>query len=109
MSDAAAGATEESSPSKLDPEKLSLRAQPAPAVRFKRGMVIGLAAIASIGVFGVAWMALQPGTSQIVGRADADAAVLSKAHAAARADRQSVVSGKSGSRRAELGGRRLTK
>src|SRR3546814_21194908 len=81
MSDAAAGATEESSPSKLDPEKLSLRAQPAPAVRFKRGMVIGLAAKASIGVFGVAWMALQPGTSQIVGRADEDAAVLSKAPA----------------------------
>src|SRR3546814_4728813 len=85
MSDAAAGATEESSPSKLDPEKLSLRAQPAPAVRFKRGMVIGLAAIASIGVFGVAWMALQPGTSQIVGRADEDAAVLSKAPADALA------------------------
>src|SRR3546814_1438235 len=81
MSDAAAGATEESSPSKLDPEKLSLRAQPATAVRFNRGMVIGLAAIASIGVFGVAWKALQPGTSQIVGRADEDAAVFSKAPA----------------------------
>src|SRR3546814_19471733 len=48
-------------------------------------MVIGLAAIASIGVFGVAWMALQPGTSQIVGRADEDAAVLSKAPADALA------------------------
>src|SRR3546814_6476157 len=48
-------------------------------------MFIGLAEIASICVFGVAWMALQPGTSQIVGRADEDAAVLSKAPADALA------------------------
>jgi len=53
-----AAATEQ--PRKLDPETLSLRAQPAPAVRFKRGAVIGLAALTSLGVVGVAWTALQP-------------------------------------------------
>ena len=47
-------------PRKLDPETLSLRAQPVPAVRFKRGAVIGLAALTSLGVVGVAWTALQP-------------------------------------------------
>ena len=33
---------------KVDPETLVLRARPAPAIRFKRGLVVGLAAIAII-------------------------------------------------------------
>ena len=80
MSDVAnTGAVEEPPEPKLDPEKLSLRAQPTPAVRFKRGAVIGFAAIASIGVVGVAWMALQPPSIRMADRADEGPAVLSKA------------------------------
>lgn len=61
-------------PRKLDPETLSLRAQPAPAVRFKRGAVIGLAALTSLGVVGVAWTALQPTDLRMADEAGSDPA-----------------------------------
>ncbi|MBB5687488.1 TrbI/VirB10 family protein [Sphingobium boeckii] len=47
-------------PEKLDPETLVLRASPARAIRFKRGMVVGIAAFASVSLVGVAWMSLKP-------------------------------------------------
>jgi type IV secretion system protein TrbI len=46
----------------LDPESLVLRPQPRRVVRFKRRVVIGIAAIASIAIFGAGWIALN-GTS----------------------------------------------
>lgn len=46
----------------LDPESLVLRPQPRRVVRFKRRVVIGIVAIASIAIFGAAWIALN-GTS----------------------------------------------
>ena len=67
-----AAATEQ--PRKLDPETLSLRAQPAPAVRFKRGAVIGLAALTSLGVVGVAWTALQPADLRMADESGSDPA-----------------------------------
>lgn len=47
-------------PPKVDPETLAIRARPARAIRFRRGVIIGAAAGASAMVMGVAWMALQP-------------------------------------------------
>lgn len=65
---------------KLDPETLALRAQPARAIRFKRGVIIGIAAVASAGVVTTAWIALQPAALQIGQRED-DAGVAAKAPA----------------------------
>jgi type IV secretory pathway VirB10-like protein len=58
------------SPPKLDPESFALRARPAKPIRFKRGVIVGLAAAASLGVVATAWVALKPTTFRIVGQAD---------------------------------------
>ncbi|MDG5488888.1 TrbI/VirB10 family protein [Sphingomonas sp. BGYR3] len=47
-------------PAKVDPESLVLRAQPAPTIRFKRGLVIGLAGLAILAIVLTAWLALSP-------------------------------------------------
>src|SRR5256885_3420287 len=44
--------------SRADPESLALRARPRRVVRFKRRMVISIAAISCTAVFGAAWLAL---------------------------------------------------
>ncbi|UVC15127.1 TrbI/VirB10 family protein [Mesorhizobium onobrychidis] len=46
-------------PPKLDPEQLQLRASPRRAVRFKRGVIIAIAALGSSAIFGVTILALQ--------------------------------------------------
>jgi type IV secretion system protein VirB10 len=51
---------------KVDPETLSIRARPARAIRFRRGVIIGAAAIGSASLIGVAWMALKPKVFQQV-------------------------------------------
>ena len=45
---------------KLDPETLAIRAQPPRAIRFKRGLIIAIAAIGSVSLIAVTWMALKP-------------------------------------------------
>ncbi|MBB5987846.1 hypothetical protein HNP60_003820 [Sphingobium sp. B1D3A] len=45
---------------KVDPETLSIRSRPARAIRFKRGAIIGAAALGSASLMGIAWMALKP-------------------------------------------------
>lgn len=45
---------------KLDPETLSIRSRPPQAIRFRRGAIIGAAALGSASLIGVAWMALKP-------------------------------------------------
>jgi len=47
-------------PGKEDPDKLVLRGRPRPVVRFRRGLVIGIAAAASSCLVAVAWLALEP-------------------------------------------------
>ena len=47
-------------PAKVDPETLVLRAAPRPVVRFRRGLIVGLAAATSAGLVLVAWSALEP-------------------------------------------------
>ncbi|MER8847338.1 TrbI/VirB10 family protein [Mesorhizobium sp. M0320] len=46
-------------PPKLNPEQLQLRASPRRAVRFRRGIIVAIAAVGSGAVFGVTMMALQ--------------------------------------------------
>lgn len=52
----ASGAT--ALPPKVDPETLAIRSHPMRSVRFKRRLIIGLAAVGSAGLMGVAWAAL---------------------------------------------------
>jgi type IV secretion system protein VirB10 len=47
-------------PPKVDPETLQLRARPARAIRFRRGVIIGAATLGSLSLMGIAWMALKP-------------------------------------------------
>lgn len=47
-------------PPKEDPEGLALRARPRPVVRFRRGLVIGLAGAAAAALVAAAWLALEP-------------------------------------------------
>lgn len=68
---------------KVDPESLAIRARPARAIRFKRGVIIAIVAIGSVSLIAVTWMALKPTVfrhvaeqetlSQPNGRASADA------------------------------------
>jgi type IV secretion system protein VirB10 len=44
----------------VDPESLAIRARPPRAIRFKRGAIIAIAAIGSIALIAVAWLALKP-------------------------------------------------
>ena len=47
-------------PAKLDPETLTIRSRPPRAIRFKRGVIIAIAAIGSVSLIAVTWMALKP-------------------------------------------------
>jgi len=47
-------------PAKLDPESLALRSRPPRAIRFKRGVIIVIAALGSVSLMTVTWLALKP-------------------------------------------------
>lgn len=47
-------------PAKVDPESLAIRAKPARAIRFRRGVIIAIAAIGSVSLIAITWMALKP-------------------------------------------------
>ncbi|MEW9855632.1 TrbI/VirB10 family protein [Novosphingobium sp. M1R2S20] len=78
-------------PPKVDPETLALRAKPARAIRFKRGAVVAIAAVGSIGVAATAWFALQPASLHLAGQADNQTAA-----AKAPADTLNVLPGSYG-------------
>lgn len=65
---------------KVDPETLVLRARPARAIRFKRGVIVSLVAIATAGVVGTAWFALEPRAIHLVASGD-DQSIAAKAPA----------------------------
>jgi type IV secretion system protein VirB10 len=48
-----------SRPSKVNPEILTLKAAPRRVVRFKRNLLIGIAAVGGVGIFAIAWFALK--------------------------------------------------
>lgn len=56
--------TDTAGSTKSDPETLVLRARPRKVVRFKRGLLIGIAAVGAAAIFGATWFALR-GTSPI--------------------------------------------
>lgn len=45
---------------KLDPETLAIRTKPTRAIRFRRGVIIAVAALGSVSLVVVAWIALKP-------------------------------------------------
>ena len=51
-----------SQPPKADPETLAIRSRPERAIRFKRGVVVGLFALGSVSLATIAWVALKPTT-----------------------------------------------
>jgi len=54
--------TEEATPlpTKVDPETLALRTRPPRAIRFKRGVIIAVAAGLSVSLIAITWVALSP-------------------------------------------------
>lgn len=52
-------------PAKADPEALVMRATPARVTRFRRGVVIAVAAVGSTAIASVAWFALKPPPSEL--------------------------------------------
>jgi type IV secretion system protein TrbI len=58
---------------KLDPESLILRGKPSPVIRFKRGVLIGIAALGSVAIIGVTWVALQPAALKLVSESQSQA------------------------------------
>jgi type IV secretory pathway VirB10-like protein len=58
---------------KLDPETLVLRGSPRPVVRFRRGVMITIAAGVSAAIIGVTWMALQPPSFRLLSSPDLEA------------------------------------
>jgi len=45
---------------KVDPETLAIRTKPARAIKFRRGVIIAIAALGSVSLMAVAWIALKP-------------------------------------------------
>lgn len=76
MSEPAAPAATEAAmpPPKEDPETLVLRARPARVVRFRRSVIVTLAAAAMLGVSAAAWLAFKPRSFQLVTEPDEAAA-----------------------------------
>ncbi|EQB33256.1 TrbI/VirB10 family protein [Sphingobium ummariense] len=56
----ASGSSAQAGPAKLDPETLAIRSRPARAIRFRKGAIIGIAALGSASLMGIAWLALKP-------------------------------------------------
>lgn len=57
-------------PPKVDPETLVLRGRPGRVIRFRRGAIIAIAALASTAVVGVTWIAFKPAAFLVVAGAD---------------------------------------
>lgn len=55
-------------PPKVDPETLAIRSRPARAIRFRKGAIIGIAALGSASLMGVAWVAFKPQVFRHVAR-----------------------------------------
>ena len=53
-------------PDKVDPETLVLRGRPGRVVRFRRGVIVAIAALGSTALIGSAWFALGPASLSLV-------------------------------------------
>lgn len=57
-------------PPKVDPETFALRAGPPRAIRFRRGVVVAIAALTSVSLVATAWLALRPTSFHLVNQND---------------------------------------
>lgn len=55
---------------KVDPETLVLRGSPSRVVRFRRGVIVGIAGVGSLALIGTAWLALQPAGMRLAASGD---------------------------------------
>jgi type IV secretory pathway VirB10-like protein len=53
-------------PPKVDPETLALRGKATRIIRFKRGVIIAIAAMGALAIVGVTWIALKPATFKLI-------------------------------------------
>ncbi|MGQ0588309.1 MAG: hypothetical protein ACT4N8_02090, partial [Sphingosinicella sp.] len=53
-------------PAKVDPETLVLRGSPGRVVRFRRGVIVAIAALGLIAIIATAWLALRPAALGLV-------------------------------------------
>ena len=60
MTDTLAAPSAPSQLPKVDPESLELRGRPRPAIRFRKGVIVGLTGAASAALVGLAWTSLRP-------------------------------------------------
>lgn len=58
------------SPSKVDPESLVLRGSPRRVVRFRRELIIGIAAVGALAIAATAWIALSPTSFKLAASGD---------------------------------------
>jgi len=52
---------------KQDPEMLVLRGRPRPAIRFRKGLIVGISGAVAAGIIGLAWVSLDPPSFRIAG------------------------------------------
>jgi type IV secretion system protein VirB10 len=71
---------------KTDPESLVLRARPRPVVRFRRGLIVGVAAAFCASLVGLTWVALAPSSFRLASVDGQAGEPLRKAPAEALAD-----------------------
>jgi type IV secretion system protein VirB10 len=55
---------------KADPETFVMRGMPPRAVRFRRGMIVGLCAASAVALVGVTWIALKPASLRFIATTD---------------------------------------
>ena len=79
MSDAASRLDAPAAPPKEDPETLVLRGSPRPAVRFRRGLIIGITGVVAAALVTVTWFALEPASFRLVADGDGAGDPLRKA------------------------------
>lgn len=60
MTETAPAGPPQTAPKKIDPEPLTLGVRVLPAIRFKRGAIIGIAVIGSVFLSTIGWVALRP-------------------------------------------------
>lgn len=71
---------------KTDPESLVLRGRPRPVVRFRRGLIVGVAGAVAASLIALAWVALEPPSFRIAASQNEGGEPLRKAPAEALAD-----------------------
>ena len=71
---------------KADPESLVLRGRPRRVVRFRRGLIVGVAGAVAASLIALAWVALEPPSFRIAASQDEAGEPLRKAPAEALAD-----------------------